>query len=143
MREKEARVKCFPITDTYTRRTKSVFQLLKISRGKTGYFFLFPPLCPTLFFFLFFTFFLSLFFFFTIFSLFSLSFFSLSFFFSVERSVKIGTPPFLIERFSFPTLNTFFPADRFAQPGNTKLAIDKEFNAMDYILIQRYRSNGE
>ena len=84
MREKEARVKCFPITDTYTRRTKSVFQLLKISRGKTGYFFLFPPLCPTLFFFLFFTFFLSLFFFFTIFSLFSLSFFSLSFFFRLN-----------------------------------------------------------
>lgn len=72
MREKEVRVKCFPITDTYTRRTKSVFQLLKISRGKTGYFFLFPPLCPTLFF-LFFIFFLLSFHFF-------LSFFSLFFF---------------------------------------------------------------
>lgn len=82
MREKEARVKCFPITDTYTRRTKSVFQLLKISRGKTGYFFLFPPLCPTLFFFLFFTFFLSLFFFFYyLFSFFSFFLFSLFFFF--------------------------------------------------------------
>lgn len=65
MREKEMRVKCFPITDTYTRRTKSVFQLLKISRGKTGYFFLFPPLCPTLFFlfFIFFFYYLFIFFF--------------------------------------------------------------------------------
>ena len=82
MREKEARVKCFPITDTYTRRTKSVFQLLKISRGKTGYFFLFPPLCPTLFFFFIFYFFsLSLFFFLLSFLFFLfLSFLSLFFF---------------------------------------------------------------
>lgn len=81
MREKEARVKCFPITDTYTRRTKSVFQLLKISRGKTGYFFLFPPLCPTLFFFIFYFFSLSLFFFYYLFSFFSFFLFSLFFFF--------------------------------------------------------------
>lgn len=97
MREKEMRVKCFPITDTYTRRTKSVFQLLKISRGKTGYFFLFPPLCPTLFFLFF------IFFFYYLFIFFFLSF--PSFFFSVERSMKIGTPfshrAFLVSDFEY------------------------------------------
>lgn len=125
-------------------KDKERFSIIENKSWENGLFFSISSFVSySIFFFIFYFFSLSLFFFFTIFSLFSLSFFSLSFFFSVERSVKIGTPPFLIERFSFPTLNTFFPADRFAQPGNTKLAIDKEFNAMDYILIQRYRSNGE
>lgn len=100
MREKE--VKCFPITDTYTRRTKSVFSIIENKSWENGLFFSISSFVSYSIFF--FIFLLSTFFFLLSFLFFFFLSFR-SFFFSVERSMKIGTPfshrAFLVSDFEY------------------------------------------